>query len=220
VPPAEPRTSRATNAPVIAAFDVDGTLTVRDCVVPFLRRTGGTLGMIAGLLRQPATVTSALARRDRDALKGAAARAAFGGRDVDEVTAAAVRFADVVAGEWLRPDTVARLAWHRDQGHEIVLVSASFELYLERVGARLEADAVLATRLEAVDGRFTGALAGPNCRGPEKVARLHQWLAVRHGGRDAVTVWAYGDSAGDRELLADADHPVWARDPISSVPTA
>ena len=25
-----------------------------------------------------------------------------------------------------------------------------------------------------------------------------------------VDVWAYGDSPGDRELLADADHPVWA----------
>ncbi len=206
--------------PVIAAFDVDGTLTVRDCVVPFLRRTGGTVGTIGGLLRQPVAVLRGLVRRDRDALKAAAARAVFGGRDLAEVTAAAIRFGDVVAGEWLRPDTVARLQWHREQGHEVVLVSASFELYLDRVGTRLGADGVLATRLETVDGRFTGALAGPNCRGPEKVARLHEWLTARHGGRAAVTLWAYGDSAGDRELLADADHPVWARDPITSVPTA
>ena len=27
--------------PVVAAFDVDGTLTTRDCVVPFLYRAGG-----------------------------------------------------------------------------------------------------------------------------------------------------------------------------------
>jgi phosphoserine phosphatase len=35
--------------------------------------------------------------------------------------------------------------------------------------------------------------------------------------RRATTVWAYGDSRGDRELLAAADHPVWVREPLASV---
>ena len=34
--------------PIVAAFDVDGTVTVRDCVVPFLRQVGGTVPMAAG----------------------------------------------------------------------------------------------------------------------------------------------------------------------------
>ena len=71
---------------------------------------------------------------------------------------------------------------------------------------------MLATELEVdADGRCTGALVDGNCRGPEKVARLHAWLDEHHGGRDAVELWAYGDSPGDLELLADADHAVWAR---------
>jgi phosphatidylglycerophosphatase C len=100
----------------------------------------------------------------------------------------------------------------------VVLVSASFELYLDTIGERLGVDAVLGTRLAVDDaGRCTGALEGPNCRGPEKVRRLHEWLAAEHAGRAAAEVWAYGDSPGDRELLGDADHPVWVTTVLSSV---
>jgi phosphatidylglycerophosphatase C len=53
----------------IAAFDLDGTLTTRDCVVPFLREVAGTGRIVAGLLRRPTASGRALARRDRDALK-------------------------------------------------------------------------------------------------------------------------------------------------------
>jgi phosphatidylglycerophosphatase C len=63
---------------------------------------------------------------------------------------------------------------------------------------------VLATEMEVgPDGRLTGAIAGANVRGPEKARRLDEWL----GGRGAV-VYAYGDSEGDDDLLARADHPV------------
>ena len=65
------------------------------------------------------------------------------------------------------------------------------------------------TRLEIADGVATGALDRPNCRGPEKVRRLHAWIDDRFGGRTNVRVVAYGDSAGDRELLADADEAHW-----------
>lgn len=109
----------------------------------------------------------------------------------------------------MRPDTVARLAWHRAEGHRVVLVSASLRSYLTPLGEHLGADAVLCTDVEVgADGRLTGRLAGANCRGPEKVARLRRWLAGAGLERDAVELWAYGDSAGDRELLAAADRPL------------
>ncbi|HET9772046.1 MAG TPA: HAD-IB family hydrolase, partial [Acidimicrobiia bacterium] len=98
----------------------------------------------------------------------------------------------------------ARVDWHRAEGHELVLVSASPELYVAPIGQRLGFEDVIATRLEVdADGRLTGRLLGSNCRGPEKVARLRQW---RDEG--LVVDFAYGDSAGDRELLALAATPV------------
>jgi phosphatidylglycerophosphatase C len=192
----------------VAAFDVDGTLTTRDSVVPFLRDTAGTVRLVGGLLARPTAVLSMLVRRDRDGLKAAAAEVAFAGRGLDELAVLGVAHGERIHATRLRTDTVERLDWHREQGHRVVLVSASFELYLHELGDRLGVDGVLGTRLEiGPDGRCTGRLDGPNCRGREKVRRLHEWLAPL-GGRSAVAVWAYGDSSGDDALLADADHPV------------
>lgn len=194
----------------VAAFDVDGTLTRSDCVVPFLRQIAGTRTLSTRLLRDPVGVARAAARRDRDGLKVAATAAAFRGVPAADLQEPARTFAERVYRQNLRPEMLARLRAHRDAGDTVVLVSASFEVYLLPLAELVGAHHVLSTRLE-VDGagRCTGRLDGANCRGPEKVRRLHEWLAAEHGGRSAVHVTAYGDSAGDRELLADADAAHW-----------
>jgi phosphatidylglycerophosphatase C len=192
---------------VVAAFDVDGTLTVRDCVVPFLARmSGGRTGLARRLARHPLTLAAAIARRDRDAVKAAATRAALTGLPSERVADEAHAYAGLIASSWLRPDTAGRLAWHRAAGHRVVLVSASYEVYVAPLAARLGVEAI-ATRLgTAPDGTLTGALDGPNCRGAEKLTRLRVWQSAV--GAEGAELWAYGDSAGDDEMLAAADHPV------------
>jgi phosphatidylglycerophosphatase C len=194
----------------VAAFDVDGTITRRDCVVPFLRRVAGTATLGRRLVAQTRTVSVLASRRDRDGLKAAAAAAAFTGQPIDRIEELAQDFARSVHSTGLRNDVVTLLEHHRDRGDTVVLVSASFEVYLRPLAELLGVDDVLAARLEVgPDGRLTGQLAGPNCRGPEKVVRLHAWLDEHAGGRPGAHVTAYGDSAGDRELLADADVAHW-----------
>jgi phosphatidylglycerophosphatase C len=194
----------------VAAFDVDGTLTRRDCVVPFARRVARTHVLAGRLLLNPVPLARAGARRDRDALKAAGAAAAFRGARAEDVAALAEAFAREVHAAGLRPEVVARLDEHRGRGDTVLLVSASFEMYLRPLGELLGVDDVLAARLEVgADGRMTGRLHGENCRGPEKVRRLHAWLDEHAGGRAAVHLTAYGDSVGDRELLADADDAHW-----------
>lgn len=205
---------------VIAAFDFDETLTRRDTVVPFLRRVAGDRGLALGLLARSHRVGTAAVRRDRDLLRAMATDRVFRGRPIAEVETHAQVHGDQIVAVGLRPDTSARLAWHREAGHRVVIVSASYEQYVQVVGSHLGVDAVLATRLEVDAGRCTGRLLGPNCRGPEKVVRLHSWLAEQELSIDEVTLWAYGDSTGDRELLAAADHPHWVRQPLDSVTPA
>lgn len=201
----------------IAAFDFDGTLTRRDSVVPFLRRVAGPGRLASGLAANAHRAFPALARRDRDHLRTVATAIAFTGLPVDELQRHADAYGRSLVRSRLRTDTVARLHWHREAGHLTVLVSASYEPYLLVVAHELGVDAVLATRLDVVDGVCTGRLDGPNCRGREKVTRLNDWLGATGCRPESTVVWAYGDSNGDRELLAFAQHPVWVRGALDSV---
>ncbi len=149
-----------------------------------------------------------------------AVRAALRGRDAEEVELVGERYAKKVADNWLRSDTPQRLAWHTQQGHTVVLVSASLGPYLRPLGRMLGVDDVLCTDVViGDDGKYTGSLDGANCRGPEKIRRLRTWLASRN--LDNAELWAYGDSAGDRELLAAAHHHFLVKDVVvSAEPTA
>lgn len=202
---------------VIVAFDFDGTLTYHDSVIPFIRRFTGTRQLVFGLVRRIHQVIPALLRRDRDSLRRVATQVAFTGRTLDQLGEHAAEFGDDVIATGLRADMAGRLRWHRDAGHTVLIVSASYEQYVRVVGRHLGAHDVLATRLESIDGTLTGRLDGANCRGPEKVRRLQQWCHDNEIMISEATVWAYGDSAGDRELLAIADHPIWVTEPLGSV---
>jgi phosphatidylglycerophosphatase C len=193
----------------VAAFDVDGTVTRRDCVVPFMRRVTGARRVVPRLAARPDRLLPLVARRDRDQLKALAAAAAFRGQTEATLLDQGAAFAEAVRADWLRTDTMQRLRAHLDAGDRVVFVSASFEVYLRPLAALLGIDEALGTRLEMRGGVATGALDGPNCRGPEKVRRLHEWLEREHLDRAVVHIVAYGDSAGDRELLAEADEAHW-----------
>ena len=205
----------------VAAFDFDGTLTRSDSVVPFLRRVAGWRKLVVQLARRAPSVIVTAARRDRDRLKVLATDAAFRGVPQSRVDALALEFGRTIAVRGLRDDVVSRLGWHLEQGHRVVIVSASYEPYVRVVAGAFGVTDVVATRL-AVDGAdvCTGELEGANCRAAEKVHRLEQWLSQHGLARADVELWAYGDSAGDRELLAYADHPVWVHDPLDSVAPA
>jgi len=185
----------------VAAFDFDGTLVPRDSFIGFLRMVGGTRTVSAAFARS----WRAVARRPtpgwRDAIKSELVRSVLAGREAAEVEMAASEYAKEVAGMVSDPMRVL-LSRHRKAGHATVIVSASLEIYLDPAASILGIDDVLGTRLEAgPDGRLTGRLLGANCRGVEKARRLSEWMACRQVTPDLVPVWAYGDSAGDREML-------------------
>ena len=194
--------------PRVAAFDVDGTLTTRDCVRPFLVRLAGWRGVLVALARHAPRIGRAVLHSDRDTIKELVVGSVFAGRAVGEVERIGRQFATDVHRAWMRAELVERFDEHRRRGDQVLLVSASLGPYLRPLGALLGADAVLCTEVAHERGRYTGRLDGANCRAEEKAARLAAWCAAR--GLDDAEVWAYGDSAGDDALLAAADHP-WRR---------
>lgn len=202
---------------VIAAFDVDGTLTTRDCLLPFLERVAGRRRVIASVLRRPLASVVAAVKRDRDRMKEIVVGGSLRGKRIVDVDAVGEQFAQYVLVNWLRPDTMRRLRWHQQAGHRIVLVSASLAVYLRPLALRLGIEDVLCTDSARLGDRYGDRLLGLNCRAAEKRRRLEQWLEERRFVH--AEVWAYGNSAGDRELLDRADHAVWVNGAtISEVP--
>lgn len=184
----------------VAAFDVDDTLTVRDCVVPFMRSVAGTGRLMKVMLSNVGETIQNVRQRDRDALKAKFVSGIFSGRNAREIESLGIQFASKVADGWLRSDVAARMRWHQEQGHVVILVSASLGSYLHPLGDLLEVDAVLCTELEEVDGILTGKLEGKNCRGEEKASRIQKWC--EGAGIDVEDlVYAYGDSSGDVQML-------------------
>jgi phosphatidylglycerophosphatase C len=189
----------------VAAFDFDGTLSSRDNFAPFLRRVSGSAAVARAMAVNTARVAlQSRSARSRDALKALVLRDLFAGYDSAALDEIGRGFAFEIVQRHLRADMVQRADWHRTQGHELVIVSASLGVYLRPIAEQLRFDSALCTELEvAPDGALTGEMAGANVRGLEKTRRVDEYL----GGQPSY-VWAYGDSSGDRELWARADHAV------------
>jgi phosphatidylglycerophosphatase C len=186
----------------VAAFDFDGTLVPGDSLSGFLARLLGRPGFSRALAQAAPAMLVGYQRTGRDGSKAALLARALAGQVESRVAEVGEDFGTRLASR-IRPEMVTRLAWHREQGHRWVLVSASLAVYLEPFGRVTGFDEVIATRLETgPDGLLTGRLDGPNVRARQKASLLRAAL-----GPGPVEVWAYGDSAGDREMLQMADHP-------------
>jgi phosphatidylglycerophosphatase C len=192
-----------TTGPPVVAFDFDGTLTCRDSFVDFLAWRAGRFGFAA---RLPGLIPAVLAyglNRDRGGLKGAFAQQFFGGVSRLRLEEDARRFAAARFDALVRPDALACWRDWRERGARLYIVTASPDILVEPFARRLGADGLIGTRLAFdPEGRFAGVLEGANCRGEEKVA----WLRAALGPHLELAA-AYGDSAGDREMLALAEHP-------------
>lgn len=191
----------------VAAFDFDGTISRQDSLRPFLELVVGRPQLYRALARRaPVFAGLAVGIGDRDGEKERLVGRLLAGRAAVDVRETGTAYARTLTEtDALRREALEQLAWHRAEGHEIVIVSASLDAYLEPLAPLLGVDAVLCTKLGVgPDGCLDGRLDGGNVRGPEKVRRVRDWL-----GGDDVELWAYGDSPGDRELLAEATHAVW-----------
>ena len=188
---------------VIAAFDFDVTITTRDTFVPFLNRAFGRDRVNMAFLRlAPEAAKVCLGLSDRDRFKERLVCSLFMGEPVARMREVGREHAHEILN-WTRPAARQRIEWHKGRGDRLVMVSASLDLYLAPVADALGFDDLLCTNPSVNHMVFDGRLVGKNCRGPEKVCRLTNLL----GNLSEYELHAYGDSAGDREMLAVASHP-------------
>ena len=108
----------------------------------------------------------------------------------------------------LRSDVVDILEWHKQSGHIVAIVSATSTVLLETVGQRLGVSHVIGTKLEVVDGTYTGKVVKPVCFGQNKAKLLQQFLRQNGLKIDLSSSFAYADSISDVPLLKLVGNPV------------
>lgn len=101
-------------------------------------------------------------------------------------------------------EALERIARHKAQGHKVYAVSATMEEIIGPLAQLLGMDGAIATKLEVVDGRFTGEVASPN-HGDEKANRLREFAAEHDIDLGASS--AYSDSITDSEFLRAVGRP-------------
>jgi phosphatidylglycerophosphatase C len=190
-------------SPCVALFDLDGTLTWRDTLVPFLMRYA--LHHPQRLLRLCALLPAAmsyLADHDRGRLKSRFIRAAMAGDERSRVDSWADEYVRGLLGRRaFRQEALSVVENHRAAGDRLVLLSASPDLYVPRIGTLLGFERTLCTEVEWRLDRLEGALRTPNRRGEEKSHCL-AWLRTQYPGLPIV---AYGNSASDLPHMRKAD---------------
>ncbi|MCR4583227.1 MAG: haloacid dehalogenase-like hydrolase [Prevotella sp.] len=185
-------------ARIIMAFDFDGTLTTRDTLLAFIRYACGTPRFLLGfLLHAPLLVLMKLRLYSNGKVKQSVFSWFFKGMPIETFDALCQEFARSHR-HLLRPETVRVLDQAVENGSEVVVVSASIDNWVQPFFPSVT---VLGTQIEVIDGCVTGRFLTPNCYGQEKVRRI---LAL-YPDRSSYHLIAYGDSRGDRELLAFAD---------------
>lgn len=193
----------APRARVLALFDLDGTLTRHDTLLPYLT---GFLRHYPGGARRLPRALAVLARyaagsADRGELKSAWIRALMGGCSRAQVEGWNQRFVPRLIRCGLFGDARAAIETHRSAGDLLVLLSASPDLYVPLIARALGFAQSLCTGVEWQGDRLEGSLTTPNRRGAEK-ARCVEALRVLH---PQLPIVAYANAASDLRHLALAD---------------
>jgi HAD superfamily hydrolase (TIGR01490 family) len=181
----------------IALFDFDGTITTDDSLLKFIRFVVGDRRFLLGLVvLSPMLVLYKLKLIPNYKAKQYMLSWFFKGMRKVDFLKVANEYSLVHIDKILRPKAIEKINWHKNQGHKVVVVSASIECWLrpwcEKNGLEL-----IATKLEIKDDIVTGKLLSKNCYGVEKVNRIKELYDLENFDY----IYAYGDSSGDKQML-------------------
>jgi putative phosphoserine phosphatase/1-acylglycerol-3-phosphate O-acyltransferase len=103
------------------------------------------------------------------------------------------------------PESRALVRAHLEAGHSVAIVSSATRYQADPLARDMGIDHVLCTRLEVVDGVFTGKVEKPTCYGEGKAEAARGFAAPR--GIDLEQSYFYTDSDEDLPLLEIVGRP-------------
>jgi phosphatidylglycerophosphatase C len=200
----------------LAIFDFDGTITTKGTYPGFMRFAVRPARQLLGAIVLSPLIVGYKCRLVSDhRIRTALSRVGFWREDPERVRLLGTRYAEDVLSGMIRPAALERIAWHKSRGDRVLVVSASLDVYLEP-WCRSAGTDVICTRLETKDGRLTGRYVHGDCCGSEKAKRIRD----RYSLGEYATVYAYGDTEEDREMLEIAHRKYFRWEEVQEVPRA
>ncbi|HEU0079597.1 MAG TPA: HAD-IB family hydrolase [Longimicrobiaceae bacterium] len=193
---------------VAAFFDLDKTIIARSSTLAF-----GRPFFQSGLINRRAVLRGAYAQlmymwSGADAEQMDRMRthiiALCAGWHVDQVRSIVDETLHDIVNPLVYKEATELIEQHREQGHDIVVVSASGDELVGPIAELVGATHSVGSRATVRDGRYTGEMEF-YCAGEAK-AEAARRLAAEHGYR-LENCHAYSDSVADLPLLTAVGHP-------------
>lgn len=199
--------------PNIALIDFDNTITTADMFVPFVRyAVKSSHAPLIKILLAPVILGYKLKLISPSITRQIIAYAVFRGRHAKDIIEMGRYFSRTAVSQVIRPPMLERIAWHRSQGDEVVVVSASLNFYLDDWCRRHEV-ALICSELEVKSGVFTGRYLDGDCSGPGKVRKIR----AKYDLTQYSMIYAYGDSEEDHEMMNTAHKKFFRGHEVSQI---
>jgi phosphatidylglycerophosphatase C len=189
----------------LALFDFDGTITTKDSLSDFIQYSIGKYSYYIGLLALSPMLTAYTLKLIRnDIAKEKLITHFFKGWDINRFKKIAEQYSLEQIDKITRTKAIEKIKWHQERKHKVIIVSASMECWLKPWCEKNDID-LISTKLEYKDNKLTGKFSTKNCYGIEKANRINECYNLS----EYDYIYAYGDSSGDKELLALADESLY-----------
>ena len=185
----------------IAFFDFDGTITKADSTARFIRYLVGDSKFFIGIFfLLPFMFLYILNLISNNSIKQILITYFFKGKNINEFKKNAEYFSLNMLEPLIRKKALKEIEWHKENGHDVVIVSASIDLWLRPWCIKNDV-ALISSMLEVNDNLITGKTRNRNCYGLEKVTRIKELYNLS----EYSYIYSYGNSRGDYEMLKIAN---------------
>ena len=191
----------------LALMDFDGTITSKDSLLDFMKYSKGKLRCYWALfIFLPQILYYSFRSKRGEVAKRNVMSFLFRGMSESKLRQLGHLYAKEALPQILLKGALREIQQLQKQNFRIIVISASFDIWIqpwtEQMGLEL-----LCTNLEFVNEKFTGNFATPNCNGIEKVRRIKKVLKPE----EYNPIYGYGNSDGDRPMLAIADEQYYRK---------
>jgi phosphatidylglycerophosphatase C len=185
----------------IAFFDFDGTITKADSTARFIRYLVGDSKFFIGIFfLLPFIFLYILNLISNNSIKEILITYFFKGKNINEFKKHAEYFSLNMLEPLIRKKALKEIQWHKENGHDVVIVSASIDLWLRPWCIKNDV-ALISSMLEVHNNIITGKTRSKNCYGSEKVKRIQELYNLS----EYSYIYSYGNSRGDYEMLKIAN---------------